>query len=505
LIQLRANEAAALKALQSSGGNCSFEELVTSSQQENAAATRALSTLQERQLVRVREAEQILIKLTPEGAEYAKLGLPERRLVQAVLELGGEATIEQASRRASIQPAMASVALGWIKVTKWCEVSSELQKVVLRAKGIPDKTDIEKLLETLTARTELSVDELPSNLRKEVETLRRRKLVESRKRTRRYIELSPQGWKALEEGIDVPTEVSDLTPELLTSQEWKKVAFRKYNIAAPVTPSWPGKKQPYRLFLDDLKKKLVNLGFKEMLGPTVELMFFNCDALFMPQDHPAREIHDIYFIKTEENGDLAENAAFMEPVAETHENGWKTGSTGWQYSYSREEALKLILRSQGTAESVRTLVSKQLQIPGKYFSVVRCFRPDQVDRTHLTEFNQVEGIVVGAGLSLRDLLGVLQRFAIDIAGAEEVRFRPDYFPFTEPSIELQAYKKGYGWLEFGGSGIFRPEVTRPLGIKVPVLAWGIGADRLYMMREGIEDIRLLFAQDLDWLRKQKVP
>jgi phenylalanyl-tRNA synthetase alpha chain len=167
--------------------------------------------------------------------------------------------------------------------------------------------------------------------------------------------------------------------------------------------------------------------------------------------------------------------------------------------------LKLILRSQGTAESVRTLVSKQLQIPGKYFSVARCFRPDQVDRTHLTEFNQVEGIVVGAGLSLRDLLGVLQRFAIDIAGAEEVRFRPDYFPFTEPSIELQAYKKGYGWLEFGGSGIFRPEVTRPLGIKVPVLAWGIGADRLYMMREGIEDIRLLFAQDLDWLRKQRVP
>jgi len=212
LIQLRANEAAALKALQSSGGNCSFEELVTSSQQENAAATRALSTLQEKQLVRVREAEQILLKLTPEGAEYAKLGLPERRLVQAVLELGGEATLEQASRRANIQPAMASVALGWIKVTKWCEVASEMQKVVLRAKGIPDKTDTEKLLETLTTRTELPVDELPANLRKEVETLRRRKLVESRKRTRRYIELSPQGWKALEEGIDVPTEVSDLTP-----------------------------------------------------------------------------------------------------------------------------------------------------------------------------------------------------------------------------------------------------------------------------------------------------
>ena len=149
-------------------------------------------------------------------------------------------------------------------------------------------------------------------------------------------------------------------------------------------------------------------------------------------------------------------------------------------------------------------MSKDLQIPGKYFSIVRCFRPDQVDRTHLTEFNQVEGIVVGADLSLRDLLGVLERFAVDIAGADKVRFRPDYFPFTEPSVELQAYKEGYGWLEFGGSGIFRPELTLPLGIQVPVIAWGIGVDRLYMMRTGIDDIRMLFAQDLDWMRKQKV-
>ena len=504
MIQLRENEAAVLKALQSSAGNCSFEELVANSHEENAAVTRALTTLQEGQLVRVRENQQILLKLTDEGADYAKQGLPERRLVQAVLELGGEATLEQASRRANVPPPMASVALGWIKVARWCEVASQLQTVVLRAPRIPDKTAAENLLDVLSSKRELTIDEIPANLRNEVETLKRRKLVESKKYTKRYIELTSNGWKALEEGISVPAEVSDLTPELLTSQQWKNVAFRKYNITASVTPSWPGKKQPYNQFLDDLKRKLVNLGFREMVGPTVELMFFNCDALFMPQDHPAREIHDIYYVKTEQRGTLAENTGFMETVAKTHENGWKTGSTGWKYSYSRDDALKLILRSQGTAQSARTLASKDLQIPGKYFSVVRCFRPDQVDRTHLTEFNQVEGIVVGEDLSLRDLLGVLERFAIDIAGAEKVRFRPDYFPFTEPSVELQAYKEGYGWLEFGGSGIFRPEVTLPLGVNVPVLAWGIGADRLYMMRSRIEDIRLLFAQDLDWMRKQKV-
>jgi phenylalanyl-tRNA synthetase alpha chain len=145
-----------------------------------------------------------------------------------------------------------------------------------------------------------------------------------------------------------------------------------------------------------------------------------------------------------------------------------------------------------------------LEIPGKYFAIARCYRPDVVDKTHLSEFNQVEGIVVDEGLTLRDLLGVLERFALDIAGADKVKFRPDYFPFTEPSVELVAYKKGYGWLEFGGSGIFRPEVTLPLGVKVPVLAWGLGVDRLFMMKAGIDDIRYLFSQDLDWIRRMEL-
>lgn len=504
MVEMRENEAAVIRALQSHSGNCSFEELLAATKQSDSAVTRALATLQDNQLVRVAETDRVLLRLTQEGLDYARIGLPERRIVQAVLQLGGEATLEQAAKRANIPSRLSSVALGWLKSSQWCEVSSQAQKIVLKAAGIPDKTDVERALEVLSSKTELSLDEIPQSLHRTIETLKRRQLLISKRQTKRYIELTPHGWRALEQGITVPTEVSDLTPELITSQRWKSVSFRRYNIAAPVTSTWPGKKQPYRHFLDKLKAKLVALGFREMTGPTVELMFFNCDALFMPQDHPAREIHDLYFVKTDTQGDLGEYKHFIDPVAETHENGWKTGSTGWGYRYSRDEALKLILRSQGTALSARTLVSKDLQIPGKYFSIVRCYRPDQVDRTHLTEFNQVEGIVVGADLSLRDLLGVLERFAIDIAGADKVRFRPDYFPFTEPSVELQAFKEGYGWLEFGGSGIFRPELTLPLGINVPVLAWGIGVDRLYMMRNGIDDIRMLFAQDLDWMRKQKV-
>jgi len=194
----------------------------------------------------------------------------------------------------------------------------------------------------------------------------------------------------------------------------------------------------------------------------------------------------------------------VENVKKTHETGWKTGSTGWRYRFSLRDTQRLLLRAHGTALSVRTLLSKDLEIPGKYFAVARCYRPDVVDKTHLSEFNQVEGIIVGEDLTLRDLLGVLERFAIDIAGADKVKFRPDYFPFTEPSVELVAYKKDYGWLEFGGSGIFRPEVTLPLGIKVPVLAWGLGVDRLFMMKAGIDDIRYLFSQDLDWIRRKEL-
>jgi len=150
------------------------------------------------------------------------------------------------------------------------------------------------------------------------------------------------------------------------------------------------------------------------------------------------------------------------------------------------------------------MLSKDLQTPGKYFAMARCFRPDMVDKTHLTEFNQAEGIVLGPGLNLRNLLGILEMFAKEVAGADKIRFKPDYFPFTEPSVELQAYREGFGWMEFGGSGIFRPEVTEPLGVKVPVLAWGLGIDRLYMMNRRTQDIRQLFTSDIEWIREQTV-
>ena len=136
----------------------------------------------------------------------------------------------------------------------------------------------------------------------------------------------------------------------------------------------------------------------------------------------------------------------------------------------------------------------------KYFSIARCFRYDQVDATHTTDFFQVEGIVLGRDINFRTLLGLLDLFAREVAQAKESRFLPTYFPFTEPSVELQVRHPRLGWIELGGAGLFRAEVTRPLGVDVPVIAWGLGLDRMAMVALGIHDIRDLFSTDLEMIR-----
>jgi phenylalanyl-tRNA synthetase alpha chain len=231
----------------------------------------------------------------------------------------------------------------------------------------------------------------------------------------------------------------------------------------------------------------------------VELSLFNSDALFMPQDHPARGIHDLYFIKPE-YGNLSKYKTILKNIKETHENGWKTGSEGWKIKFSEKESSRLVLRSQGTAISARILANKP-KIPGKYFAIARCFRPDIIDASHLAEFNQMEGIVIDKSVNFKNLLGMLKVFAEKMTGSKKIKFLPAYFPFTEPSVEMHVYHdKLKKWIELGGAGIFRPELAIPMGIKEPVLAWGIGIDRLYMIKENIHDIRQLFSTNLKYLR-----
>jgi phenylalanyl-tRNA synthetase alpha chain len=240
------------------------------------------------------------------------------------------------------------------------------------------------------------------------------------------------------------------------------------------------------------------MGFQEMRGSLIETEFWNMDALFMPQFHPARDIHDVYFVKQPTHAARVAEP-FLSRVTAAHENGGTTGSTGWGYTFNRERAKRLVLRSQGTAVSSRTLAANP-SVPGKYFSIARCFRYDQVDATHATDFFQVEGIVLGEDINFRTLLGLLNLFAREVAQAKEVKFVPAYFPFTEPSVELHVRHPRLGWMELGGAGLFRPEVTLPLGVTAPVIAWGLGLDRMAMVALGIHDIRELFTDNLDLIR-----
>lgn len=302
-------------------------------------------------------------------------------------------------------------------------------------------------------------------------------------------------------GTGLPAEVSQLTPEMLRDGKWRTLKFRRYNLALRPARALIGRRHPYAEFLDQVRDKLVALGFAEMRGDLVENEFWNMDALFMPQFHSARDIHDVYYVKQPSHAREIE-APFGDRVAEVHQSGYGTGSRGWRYRFDFERARRLILRSQGTALSARTLASGA-QVPGKYFAIARCFRYDQVDATHASDFYQIEGIVLGERINFRHLLGLLKLFAEELAGARAIRFVPSYFPFTEPSVELQANHPKLGWIEFGGAGIFRPEVTAPLGTRVPVLAWGLGLDRMAMTALKINDIRQLFTTDLEFMRTQR--
>jgi phenylalanyl-tRNA synthetase alpha chain len=307
------------------------------------------------------------------------------------------------------------------------------------------------------------------------------------------------GEKVIEELKKEPEEISSLTPEIIKEGSWRGKVFREYNIEMGAPRRLVGRLHPYKQFLQYVREKLVSLGFEEVNEGLVETEFWNMDALFMPQNHPARELHDVYFVKHPEYGSKLPPRLLTE-VSKTHENGGKTGGCGWGYKFDKKKTRRLLLRSQGTAISVR-LLALHPKPPKKYFSIARCFRKEAIDATHGDEFFQIEGIVVDKKVNFRTLLGLLEVFAVEIAGAKEVKFLPDYFPFTEPSVEVYGKHPEFGWLELGGAGIFREEVTLPLGVEVPVLAWGLGLDRMAMMGLNIKDIRELFSKDLSFLRE----
>ena len=291
---------------------------------------------------------------------------------------------------------------------------------------------------------------------------------------------------------------------MIKTGEWKNSDIRAYDVGINVPKVYLGKRHFVNEAIEYARRIWLDMGFKEMTGPLLQTSLWNFDTLFVPQDHPARELQDTFYIKDPKFGKLLDKS-LINRIKQTHENGWTTGSKGWQYKWSEQEAKKNVMRPHTTVLSSRTLAAlKKTELPAKFFAIGKCFRNETLDAHHLFEFNQTEGIVIDPDANFRHLLGYLKEFAMKM-GYKKVRFRPAYFPYTEPSVEGDVYDPVHKkWIEVIAAGVFRPEVVKPLlGEDIPVLAWGPGLDRIITGVYGITDIRDLYKNDLRQLRETK--
>jgi len=483
----------------------------------------ALSWLSGKGLVsEIRRETAVFYELTDLGREWKEKGSPEERIIKLVKEQSGALKLPDIAKSLSMENKDIGSAFGNLSKQGILAMDDNKNVIMLKEPQNDHFSVLRGLLDKgfNKAVRETGLNAAEKNIMSGISKKRGAADAPFRQTDRETVFF---GFSAAEDG-SVPaaeaatalkeagitgSEAGALTQTMLENGSWKGKTFRSYNVKTPPARLTPGRTNPYAKFLENVKDKLASLGFEEFDGPLVETEFWNSDALFMPQFHSARDIHDAYSIadpcgNADKDG-IARAKSIDEPwlsnVASAHENGGSTGSRGWNYSFDRDFTKRLILRSQGTVLSAKQLSAAK--IPGKYFGIARCFRYDQVDATHLPDFYQTEGIVLGENVNLRTLLGMLEMFAVEVAGAKDVKYVPGYFPFTEPSIEVHIKHPVLGWFELGGSGIFRPEVTQSLGVNVPVAAWGIGIDRMALMALGLNDLRELFSYDIENVRLRR--
>jgi len=501
--ELRKHEQKTLLELEKLKGRGRVDQIVEASGLAHAAVMRAALTLAQKKLVTVHEQKRTIITLTQEGTLYAQKRLPERRTLEIAYGKGGEIPISDIPHEVGIPPGAIPVALAWLTQKHWAKINREKGTITVTQTEKPPIGNDERLLEVLKIKKGTAiVEELDKSLQQAAITLKRRKLAKLKEKTLRELELTENGWQLIRKGLKIVEEVSQLTPELIRTGKWREVKPRRFDVTAPGPVVYPGKIHPAQQIIQKVREIFLEMGFTEIRGPIVETAFWNFDALFQPQDHPAREMMDTFYLAYPQKGGLPRKNV-VEAVAKTHENGWMTGSRGWEYEWSPEEARKLILRTHTTSVTIRYLAEHKIP-PMKVFSVDRVYRNEKVDYKHLAEFHQIEGIIMDKNVSLRDLMGTLKEFYFKL-GLRKVQFWPSYFPYTEPSVQSTVYVPEYkAWIELCGMGTFRPEVLEPLGIKYPVLAWGGGLERLIMLKLGVDDVRFLYKNDLGWIRRSPV-
>jgi len=460
----------------------------------------AISWLQSKQLVHV--SEEVEISYTLAKKQYANKALPERRALRVLKKLDGIMSVKELQRSKKLGKPEIPIALGWLKRKGWADITKREGETILeltqRGRDALDKTGSDEKLVERMAKGDVKAEDAE---KKAVQSLKQRKeILKELKVIKRLVTLTDLAHEVIDLGLKLKERVTQITPELIQSGKWKDVEFRKYDVNTFAPAIFGGRKHPMQQLISEIRTIFVEMGFSEIHYDFVQSTFWVMDALFTAQDHPVRDLQDTFYLSKPESIDLPEDG-LVKRVKDMHEHGGDIESDGWQYQWNPEEAKKAILRTHTTVNTIRHL-SQNPKPPVKVFSIERNFRNETLDSTHLPEFYQIEGIVMEEDASFPMLIGVLKEFYHRM-GFEKVKVRPAYYPYTEPSMDVIVWFNDT-WLELGGSGIFRPEVTEPLGVKHPVLAWGLGLERLAMLRLGINDIRNLYISDLDWLRKAPI-
>ncbi|MBK8913220.1 MAG: phenylalanine--tRNA ligase subunit alpha [Phycisphaerales bacterium] len=471
---------------------------------DQSPVTAACAALSDAGLIDVQSREFEDVRLTEAGQSATAAPLPERLIVDALRAAGGACRLTDLPSHCPLSQAQVGQTLRWLSERGWATKAGDQLQLTDAGKALTaDPQPDEQLLQRLAGaggasrRDELEGGSGPIDA--PLKMLAARKFVTIKPRADRVARLLDAGRALLAGGVQARRTVTQLTPDLLADGGWRNVAFQPYDVTLAARTLHPGKEHPFQRTLDKVRRVFLEMGFSEIVSPWVESSFWDFDALFQPQDHPARDMQDTFYVSQPARCDLPD-AALVDRIRAVHEDGGGTGSTGWRYRWRRELAHKPVLRTHTTAATIRALANHPPGSAGKYFVIGPVFRRETVDFKHLPIFHQVDGIIVDPHASLATLLGTLGAFYAKM-GFPKIRFRPSFFPYTEPSAEVYLWLESRReWVEMGGSGIFRPEVTQPLGVQHRVLAWGLGLERLAMMIHGLKSIGELYFAAMPWLR-----
>jgi phenylalanyl-tRNA synthetase alpha chain len=480
-----------------------LQDLIQKTKLQEIEVMRALQWMQNKNIIQTKYELKYLVQIDGNGIEYSKKGLPERRFLTSIKEK--ELSVDEIEKNTGLSKQELSVSIGLLKSKAAIDIKpGMIISLTANGRNLLEKETLEEKFLKIIAKNKVEVASLSPEEKFAYEAfLKRKGIVKTILLKTIMITVTDTGKKLAKIKPQQENAIDRVTPELLKTGKWRGQAYRRYDVKINVPQIYGGKRHFVKQAIHSAKTIWLDMGFKEMNGPLLNTSFWNFDALFTAQDHPVRELQDTFYIKEPAQGRLPDKK-LVEIVKKSHESG-VSGSTGWRYQWKDIEARKNVMRTHTTVLSARTIAAlKQTELPAKFFAVGRCFRNETLDWSHLFEFNQTEGIVVDPDANFRDLLGYLKEFFTKM-GFPKARFRPAFFPYTEPSVEIDVFHPVHKkWIELGGAGMFRPEVVVPLlGKDVPVLALGPGFDRIIMDYYKITDIRDLYKNDLKQMREMK--